>query len=219
MMSQALKTRREIEEDTRKDHILSIAERLFAQHGLIDTSMADIAKEAEFGVGTIYKYFKDKNTLIQSLLDARLGAHFDEIDAVLETSGSPEEIIERVIDAHLASVARRRLFFIIYYTHFHPGTIDGYSGYSGALDHTFMHNRKKKMLQSISTVFQKGAAVGRFVGLKSSYLTAALFGMFISFSFLDEHIVEGDWGLEEKQAALKQIFFEAVRRKTQTNKN
>ena len=206
-----MKSRREREEDTRKVHILSIAEHLFAEHGLIDTSMADIAKKAEFGVGTIYKYFKDKNTLIQSLLESRLNAHFDEIDEVLDSDDNPVELIDRVIDAHLASVARRRLFFIIYYTHFHPGTVDGYSGYSGALDHTFMHNRKKKMLKSVDAVFQRGVAGGLFIGLKTSFLTAALFGMFVSFSILDEHIEGGDWGLEEKKAALKKIFFDAVR--------
>ena len=214
MMSQALKSRREIEEDARKEHILSIAESLFAEHGLIDTSMADIAKDAEFGVGTIYKYFKDKNTLVQSLLESRLDAHFDEIDEALDSKGTPVELIERVIDAHLASVARRHLFFKIYYTHFHPGTLDGYSGYTDALDHTFMHNRKKKMLKSIRAVFHKGAATGLFIGLNPSFLTAALFGMLISFCFLDEHTAEGDRDLAAKQAALKKILFDAVRVET-----
>ena len=54
MMAQPLRTRKEIEEEARRQHILITAERLFAERGLIDTSVADIAKEAEFGIGTLY---------------------------------------------------------------------------------------------------------------------------------------------------------------------
>lgn len=207
-MNQVLKTRREVEEDTRREHILTIAERFFAKQGLHDTSMSDIAKESEFGVGTIYKYFKDKNTLIQSLLENRLDAHFDEIDAALASDGSPAEVINRVIDAHLESVSKRQLFFVIYFTHFHPGTIDGYSGYSGALDHVFMQHRKRKMLRSISEVFKRGIECKEFANIDSRYLTAALFGMFISFSFLNEENTAEAWDLEEKKSALKNILFD-----------
>jgi AcrR family transcriptional regulator len=207
-MQQVLKTRKEIEEDTRREHILATAERLFAKQGLHDTSMADIAKESEFGVGTLYKYFKDKNTLIQLLLESRLEAHFDEIDDTLESTGTPAEIIARLIDCQMDSVAKRRLFFVIYFTHFHPGTIDGYSGYSGALDHVFMQNRKVKMLKAINAVFQRGIENKQFTNIDSRYLTAALFGMFISFSFLDEENTAEAWNLEEKKSALKKILFD-----------
>ena len=207
-MNQVLKSRRELEEDTRREHILSTAERLFAKQGLHDTSMADIAKESEFGVGTIYKYFKDKNTLIQSLLDNRLEAHFDEIEAALDSKDSPAEIIERIIDCHLESVERRRQFFRIYFTHFHPGTIQGYRGYSGALDHAFVQRRQEQMLRGINAVFARGIESEHFVKIDSRYLTAALFGMFISFSFLDEDNTAETWDLEEKKSALKNILFD-----------
>lgn len=207
-MNQVLKTRREIEEDARREHILTIAERLFAKQGLHDTSMSDIAKESEFGVGTIYKYFKDKNTLIQSLLENRLEAHFDEIDAALAAEGEPAAVIAGVIDAQLESVNKRRLFFVIYFTHFHPGTIDGYSGYSGALDHVFMQHRKRKMLVGIKEVFERGIQSKQFANIDSRYLTSALFGMFISFSFLDEENKTEAWDLEEKKSAIKNILFD-----------
>ena len=204
------KSRRENEEETRKEHILTAAERLFAQSGLHDTSVADIAREAEFGVGTLYKYFKDKNTLIQSLLDDRMAAHFDEIDETLAKEGSPVEVIDSLIECYLNSVQKRRLFFNIYFTHFHPGTVEGYCGYSGSLDHSYVQERKKKMLEKMSEVFRNGAEAGVFADIDSQYLTAALFGMFISFTFLQDGNSSANWDTEEMKQAMKRILFEQI---------
>ncbi len=209
-MSQQLKSRRETEEYARKEHILQVAERLFAKQGLHDTSMAVIARKSEFGVGTLYKYFKDKNTLIQSLLETRLNSHFDEMDEIFESEDEPYSLIHRLIDCHIESVCKRKLFFIIYFTHFHPGTIDGYSGYSGSLNHVFMQQRKMKMLTAINNVLKKGIDQGVFANIDSKYLSTALFGMFISFSFLDNSETANRNAIEEKKQAIKRILFDRV---------
>ena len=209
-MAIAAKSRKELEDEARCDHILGAAEKLFAEHGLIDTSVSDIAKAAEFGVGTLYKYFKDKNTLIQTLLDNRLGSHFDEMEEVLEKEGRPSDIIEQLIECQLNSIQKRRHFFIIYFTHFHPGTIDGYAGYSGSLNHEVMQERKKQLLKSMERVFEKGIASGQFANIDGRYLSAALFGMFISFSILNGRNTTTTWDVEEMKTVLRQIFFERI---------
>ncbi len=206
----AIKSRREIEEQLRREHILSVSEELFAKRGLHDTSVADIAREAEFGVGTIYKYFKDKNTLIQSLLESRLDAHFDEMDAILEGSGPPAEIIERLIEGYLSSVKKRRLFFIMYFTHFHPGTCSGFCGYRESLDHSLLQRRKARMLDKMTRTFQWGIDSGCFSPVEGHYLTAALFGMFISFSFMGHGNLSSEWDTEEMKNAMKKILFDRV---------
>ena len=209
-MAQTAKTRKELEEETRRQHILNAAERLFAERGLIDTSVADIAKESEFGIGTLYKYFKDKNTLIQSLLDSRLTAHFDEMEEVLQKDDPPANIIEELIECQLDSLNKRRLFFIIYYTHFHPGTIDGYAGYTGALDHDLIHQRKREMMETMTRVFEKGIMLGQFVPMESRFLSAAVFGMFISFSFVRGRNTKPNESVEEMKTAMKRILFNGV---------
>ena len=209
-MTQLSKTRKEIEEDARRQHILNAAERLFAERGLIDTSVADIAKEAEFGIGTLYKYFKDKNTLIQTLLDDRLGAHFDEMGEILDTDGSPQEIIDAIIECQMDSLAKRRLFFTIYFTHFHPGTIDGYAGYTGALNHAVMQERKIAILNSMNSVFRRGIELGQFADINSRFLSTALFGMFISFSFINGRNRISPEDVQEMKTAIKRILFDRV---------
>jgi AcrR family transcriptional regulator len=209
-MNVPAKSRREVEEAARREHILSVSERLFAERGLLDTSVADIARKAEFGVGTLYKYFKDKNTLIQSLLESRLDAHFNEMDCILAGQGTPREIIEALIDGYFSSVQKRRPFFIIYFTHFHPGTVEGYSGYSESLDHSFLQRRKVRMLEKMTQVFQTGIEQGSFPPIDSRYLTTALFGMLISFTFSGKGNLSSDWDTEEMKSALGKIFFDRV---------
>ena len=132
------------------------------------------------------------------------------MESVLNTDGTPAEIIDELIECQLDSLAKRRLFFTIYFTHFHPGTFDGYAGYTGALDHALMQEKKKNMLDAMDRVFTRGTALGQFAPIQSRYLTAALFGMFISFSFIDGRNTSLDWDVEEMKIAIKQILFEPV---------
>ena len=43
---------------THRKEILLAAEKLFAAKGFFPTTMSEIAQEAQFGTGTLYKYFK-----------------------------------------------------------------------------------------------------------------------------------------------------------------
>ena len=55
--SKDLLGRREQERRWRRQYILNVAERLFAQKGYHQTTMAEIAKASEFGMATIYQFF------------------------------------------------------------------------------------------------------------------------------------------------------------------
>jgi TetR/AcrR family transcriptional repressor of multidrug resistance operon len=51
----------------KKVQILEATERLLAKHGFEHLSMQLVAKEANVAAGTIYRYFSDKNDLLQQL--------------------------------------------------------------------------------------------------------------------------------------------------------
>ena len=55
--------RREREKKQKRNHIIDAAERLFFKKGYTNTSMDEIAEEAEFSKGALYLYFKDKQDL------------------------------------------------------------------------------------------------------------------------------------------------------------
>jgi AcrR family transcriptional regulator len=55
--------RREREKQQKRSHIIDAAERLFFKKGYTNTSMDEVAEEAEFSKGALYLYFKDKEDL------------------------------------------------------------------------------------------------------------------------------------------------------------
>ncbi|PLX72805.1 MAG: TetR family transcriptional regulator [Desulfuromonas sp.] len=51
----------------KRNDILDAALELFAEHGFHNAPMAQLAKRAKVAVGSIYRYFKDKDELIHAL--------------------------------------------------------------------------------------------------------------------------------------------------------
>ncbi len=52
--------------------MLKAARRCFAEQGY-DTQMADVAKKAGVGIGTVYRHFPDKTALVEALVEERFG--------------------------------------------------------------------------------------------------------------------------------------------------
>ena len=60
-------TRRQKEKDARRHQILTAARQLLFKKGLANTSVSQIAKTAELGVGTLYFYYPSKEAIFASL--------------------------------------------------------------------------------------------------------------------------------------------------------
>lgn len=60
--------RREREKLRQRQEILDVALQLFSEKGYHNVSMHEIAKEAEFAIGTLYKFFRNKEDLYQALI-------------------------------------------------------------------------------------------------------------------------------------------------------
>jgi AcrR family transcriptional regulator len=57
-------TRKERERATRRKEIIDAAETLFSSKGFENTTMEEIAENAEFGKPTLYSYFKSKDEIL-----------------------------------------------------------------------------------------------------------------------------------------------------------
>src|ERR1700729_1019197 len=68
-----------------RDRLLAAASRVFAEQGL-DAGVADIAREAGVGMGTLYRRFPTKDALIDALVEDLLEAI---IDLASEASEQP----------------------------------------------------------------------------------------------------------------------------------
>lgn len=56
------------ERELRREAIIEAAERVFARVGFYSATMAQIAAEAEFGMGTIYQHFPNKQGLFSEVI-------------------------------------------------------------------------------------------------------------------------------------------------------
>ncbi len=95
-----VKERKERERHRRSNDILEAARRVFEAKGFLNTTLQDVAKEAEISVGLIYRYFQSKEDIFASL--ALKGAdQFDaQIAAILgRRKGSAAKVLEEVAEA------------------------------------------------------------------------------------------------------------------------
>ena len=91
VMSKKKLTRRDREKQKHKEEILKAALKLFADRGFHDVSMQDIAEESEFGVGTLYNFFKSKDALFEELISGATGRVMGEIIEILDGPGNEKE--------------------------------------------------------------------------------------------------------------------------------
>jgi len=61
-------SRREREKLRQRQEVLDVALGLFSEKGYHNVSMHEIAKAAEFAIGTLYKFFRNKEDLYRALI-------------------------------------------------------------------------------------------------------------------------------------------------------
>ena len=121
-----LKERREREKAARKGQILAAARSLLFKKGIRATSINQIARKAELGVGTIYFYYQSKEEIFYSLQEEGLDILFHDIDAIGRSETTPEERLRATGHAYLRfSSAHKDYFDIINYFLATPSVILG----------------------------------------------------------------------------------------------
>lgn len=88
----------------RRQRILRATERLLDRYGPAKTTIADIAREAEIAVGTVYLEFASKDAIIEELSRARHRAVLDAMRAAAAQPGRPcSERLRAALDARVAA--------------------------------------------------------------------------------------------------------------------
>ncbi|GAB4124505.1 MAG: TetR/AcrR family transcriptional regulator [Roseiflexaceae bacterium] len=83
-----------------RERLLQVAKRLFAEQGISTTAMAEIARTAGVGQGTLYRHFADKNAICHALIQADLEQFQARIDTMLaDPQGEPLWQLEQLIIA------------------------------------------------------------------------------------------------------------------------
>jgi AcrR family transcriptional regulator len=94
-------SRREREKLMRRQEIIDAARTLFARKGFNDAKLEDVAELAEFGKGTLYNYFPNKEALFKAVLEDSFETMWEIASGALNADVPFEEKIERFIHGEL----------------------------------------------------------------------------------------------------------------------
>ena len=84
--------------------IVEVARQLFARKGLTNTTMNDIAQEANKGRRTIYTYFNNNNEIYWAVITSEMNRLYEKLEAVVNKDLPPNEKLEAYIDARLEGI-------------------------------------------------------------------------------------------------------------------
>ncbi len=206
MMATQKISRKEREYRAHRGEILQAAEKVFAAKGFFQTTMSEIAGEAEFGTGTLYKYFKSKEDLYFSLIDEKVG----EINRLVKTELSKKnpaiERIRKVLGLQLEFIEQNRDFFRIYISERNrfEWTVKDDLGKG-------IHDKMVTYINILAQVIKEGMRKGEFKSMDPMDLAHALVGIVNSFVF-EWLISRESYPLTSKLEMILEIFLDGVQR-------
>ncbi len=190
---------------TRRGDILSAAEKVFAAKGFYGSTMDEIAKRAEFGTGSLYKYFRGKKDLYFSLIDEKVEEITRLVKAELDKDLPPIERIESILHLQLSFIQRNRDFFKIYISERNrfEWTIKDELGKG-------VHGKFMTYIDSLGEVLRQGIEGGQLKEMDPRDMAYGFVGTVNSFVF--EWIMSPRaYSLVSKGPTIMNIFFDGVR--------
>src|ERR1044071_6551696 len=101
---------------TRRDELLAIAGRLFAERGFRNTTVRDIADAAGILSGSLYHHFDSKESMVDELLDSFQRSLWEEYDAIESSDRTPREKLEAVVRVSFDAIDRNHSEVAIFQT-------------------------------------------------------------------------------------------------------
>ena len=171
--------RKQREYEARREEILLAAERKFSQNGFFKTSMAEIAEAAQFAMGTVYRFFKSKEDIYISLVEAKVEELLRLLEEATHSRLPAQEKLRAVIQVKLAFADQNRAFFRIY--------VSEWSGFEWTVKSAFGERVWKRYLAQIDLVanlIKEGIKTGEFRKVNAKDTSLAFHGMLNSTIYL-----------------------------------
>jgi TetR/AcrR family transcriptional regulator len=166
-MQEETLSRREREKLWQRQEMLTAAIELFSENGYHNVSMSEIANKAEFAIGTLYKFFKNKEDLYRSI-NMELAEKFDvAITEALQGTGDEVELLQNYVKVKgtifMDNVSVVRLYF--------AETRGASFNVKAGLDIEIREIIERHM-QHLALIFESGIKKGRFQRISEPYYLA-----------------------------------------------
>jgi len=167
--------RRERERLRQRQEMLDAALGLFSEKGYHSVSMHEIAGKAEFAIGTLYKFFKNKEDLYRALILEHADRFHDVVTKAIE---EPDDEVERLRNYVKAKgeVFRANVPVIrLYFAETGGASFNVMAGLDREIRERYHH-----VLQTLASVFESGIERRRFKKIADPYYLAVALDSFIN---------------------------------------
>ena len=192
---------------TKEEHIMMVAEKLFAANGYNGTSVRDIATKAKVNVSMISYYFGSKENLMEELFKWRMEEGLNFAKNILENDELNEiQKIDAFIDNFVNRVQRLRDFFLLIHT---QQVISQNKNIQN-----FLKESKINYIEINQKIIEQGLEKGIFTKEPSYHLlqctiSGTIFNAMQGIKMYKEYLKKNNSGFDDKQYE-SQYFLEAA---------
>lgn len=172
-------SRREREKRQQRQEVLDVALRLFSEKGYHNVSMHAIAKEAEFAIGTLYKFFRNKEDLYKALILQLSDRFYAAITAVIEADAPDLERLRAYVRVKGELFRDNVTAIRLYFAETRGARFNVMAGAERVI-----RERRRNILQALAAIFERGMNRRRFRRIADPFhLALALDSMANAFLF------------------------------------
>jgi len=197
-------SRREREKQRHRNEVLDAAERVFERKPFHEATMAEVAEEAEFAVGSLYNFFSGKNEIYLAMVERVVEKYMPEMREKIKAATSPLDALTEVFGVKLHVLEHHRGFVRAFFGQPPIARSDAASGPQGVLRGSY-----SAYVEDLVGVFRSGVKAGVFVETDPRDLAIAFEG--ITDAFIGQWVEGADPlpGREQAKSVL-QLFLHGV---------
>ncbi len=195
-------SRKEREYLYHRKEIIKAALKLFSEKGFHNVSMHEIAKESEFAVGTLYKFFTNKEDLYRALIVEKAEEFHSALMEAINTRGNELAKIKACIEAKMHVFMSNLNYVRLYLAETQGASFNIKAGL-----YVEIKGRYEEYLEKLADVFKSGIRKKKFRKLDPYLLAVALDG--ITNTFLVEYLEHPDRHLFDADLIMN-IFFQKL---------
>lgn len=160
-------TRREREKFRQRREMMAAALDLFSEKGYHNVSMHEIAAKAEFAIGTLYKFFSNKEELYKALILEQSDRFQEALSMAIEFPGDEIAKLRQYVKAKGEVFRDNAATIRLYFAETRGASFNILAGIDQDI-----RSRRERFLHRIAGIFASGIDAGGFQKIADPYILA-----------------------------------------------
>jgi TetR/AcrR family transcriptional regulator len=197
--------RREREKLRQRQEMLEVALDLFSRKGYHNVSMHEIAEKAEFAIGTLYKFFQNKEELYKALVLEQCEKIEEAVKQAIEKPDGEVEKLRNYVRTKSEWFRSNLPFVRLFLAESRGASFNLKAGLDDEI-----RKRYYNFLESLSSIFASGIENQRFKKIADPYYLAVALASVIDASLLLWLDAPERYSFPEDPDAILDIFFKGL---------